>query len=947
MLQLDSEVLRKALFDIEENSYQNLCSLQNTMTNPLAIYTFENIQKELRTFTKDFNKKADLVFFTVNDTQYLKFSLAININTIEDRLERKSKSRENRPYITLKERGEKNRPTAEIFVDRFKIPDEEILITIFEAGIDLYVPSNYFLENSTLNILINKFNNNEPYFNHIIKNSTVDTFIVDVKNENIVLDNKNIKFYKNGLYLTGGVDYNLSVIDTKLYFNFIEDLVITDKIEIINSYHCIYQEDIEEKEDNLISFYRTIMMDLPISVDLIEFYIEGKRYFPRDLDCITPRHFRIKNFNINSSVNIRIMYNSKAITSKNNYTDDILQYFNFITEEEINDVLLYGTGIDVPDYMAMDKIPDIFPPNYFKVKNIDPAKQGKTYPQFIQDSLHDFISVNSNNLRKLINQYSDNNDFYFDITLIDNNIRLDTSQEMGDTNFTTFINPKVVINTKITKYTDFELLFFIDGVKVKQTEVLTFKHLGNTYNYLDYSLVENASSIRIQVLPVYNRNKKYIFLSINEDNINDELYIFNKSNFGIIKNIDDIFVMKKLDDGFSYQNGDYILSENEPSINIVLNNKSIGDIYIIYNSLFFDKFSIENSSFFNEYKNICIYDNYDSNNDIYLPRMSNYTTLVFVSGRELLEGLDFYVSKQKFHPEITKSKLIFKNIPDDEDWIEVFCVEQFREKIDIVDYVESIYGLIFFRKLAFPISLNYLDIYVNGKKVAEDDIELISDKIIRICNFDEINDVAVFSKIKLPSLLFQEFFDTYKDNPSLWQKWLEWAYLDGYLEKTIDEWYKEVNPEIQPLPGDPTIEPIFRFDALINLIAQNLLYGIIPRKLDANINLEFLNNIEYIELMEDPSISEVPLNPNKYNIFYDVKVDCDGTLIPIQQVIKIIINAMLNGDIPATLDINRLLLDYYNSNLENEVYPEELSLLNYNYLLDEDIIIDGNLNIQE
>jgi len=99
--------------------------------------------------------------------------------------------------------------------------------------------------------------------------------------------------------------------------------------------------------------------------------------------------------------------------------------------------------------------------------------------------------------------------------------------------------------------------------------------------------------------------------------------------------------------------------------------------------------------------------------------------------------------------------------------------------------------------------------------------------------------------------------------------------------------------------------------------------------------------------MEDPSISEVPLNPNKYNIFYDVKVDCDGTLIPIQQVIKIIINAMLSGDIPATLDINRLLLDYYNSNLENEVYPEELSLLNYNYLLDEDIIIDGNLNIQE
>lgn len=931
MPQLEFEALRKALFHIYEHSYHNLCHLQSVSTNPYLTYTIVNLNKEKYSFEKDFNKKADLVFFTSNDVQYLKFSLAININVLEDRIERKNKSRVNKPYVTLRERGMQHRPVPEIFIDRLKVPDDEVLFTLFDAGMDIYVPLKYFGEYSRMSIIVNKFSPAYPYFNQTVTGTTDDSFMIQ-PTKKMVADVNNIRFFKNGVFLTPERDYSIVIEeDNRIFFSIIDGLLPTDKIEVNNSHHCVFTETVLDKKDPFIFFPENIMEDLPIYFDAMEVYVDGKRLTGTDINILTARHFSIKDFVEHSTVTVRLSYNLNIITR---YTDDILEYLKHITDpDKIKDIL---SGEDTPPFFSE------FPPPHTSITDIDPSELGMTYEEFVEYMLNHFIIENTENLKRLLSQFFEKNDYYYDMDDIDDRLRDDTSPDLGGVNFTEFDSPRVVFAI-YSKYPDFIPLFFADGKKIKQSEILFIKYLGVLYCYIDYEDVKNANRVRVEIIPIFNRNYNHHILEMTEDNVLDLIYPLDREFFGKIRYYDDILVMKQEGEGCVYlrPNIDYVLEDND-NLDLLIMNKHVGDKYIIYNCSFFDFYYMQPSQLDNEYKNITIYDKYDSTKGIYLPRLTNYTRYIFVSGREMLEGLDFYISNQRMHSGITLSKLIFKNVPKGDDWIEVVCAEQYRQLVDMVDKVNSLYGLVHFKNSKIPISLRYTDIYVNGIKAIEEDIEYIADRIIRVKNFDEVNDVAVFTKLRIPLYLLEDFLNTYGENPSDWEKWLE----DNYVynpdpEIDLDDWIEEHHPEVPPLPGDPDIDPIFRIDAFLNYVGYNLIHGLIPRRLDANKYLSFLNEVEYLELMEDPTLTDIPLDPNK-SILFKVDVDCEGTLVPANEVARLIVNAILSGDLPPSLDVNRLLLDYEGTLLSDKVYPEELILLDQNYEMSEDLVVDAN-----
>jgi hypothetical protein len=947
MIELPLDLLKKALQVMESNTYQNLCLLENSTTNPLAIYRYDVNEKSKYDFHREFNKKADYVVFPKG--KYLKFSFPININTPEDKEERRKRKADKKPYVTLQDRGNLNRPTVEMYIDGIKIPDSEVLLTIFDGGLDLYVPEDYVEGDSCqINLLINKYTGTDRYFNKVESGlSLTKSLMYQNIHSRIELNEDAFKVFKNGLKLSRGLDYNLVVVDRNIFIDFNDFLEKTDTIEVIGSPYCVYTKEYENKEDPLIDFPWDVVENLPISVELLEVYRNGKRIFPQDLKIATARHFVMKEFQKDDKISVRVQYNPKAITDENEYIDDILRYFQFKNRDDIIDIIVNGDyDSQVPP--VPDWIKDIvFPPDYIPIHDVNPGKDGLTYEEWLIETIKEYIKNSSQNMRYLMEQFAGLDDYIYAVDK-DRMLRWDTSKELGEFNFIKFDKPKVVVSIK-TKMKKFEPLVFVNDDKFYRHEVLHITHMGTTYIYVDADLVEDSDILRVRVLPVYNKPQKAYSLEINESNISEFYFRVDKAVFGEIRKPTDILVMKRKGNGFSYLKfGDsYFIEEDEDTnyIRIYIGARNIGDVFFIYNNLFSDyRYHTFNEDLEQRLK--LPYDVLDSTGTYYIPRMSNYAHILFLNREMMIEGLDYYVVTQTAHDDIVYAKIMFKSIPEPNDQLEIYYYEQEKKQLAVIEEVDSEYGLIYLKNLPFPFSLEYMELYVSGIKLGAKDIEILGDSLIRIINPNiprPYRDVVIYTNLQIPMDDIGDFTDVYEENPSKWDDYLEEEYIDGPHD--LDDMFEDVNPDVPPLPIDPDVQPPKkRIDPFLNFIAISLLQGDIPRKLDGNVWLNFVNKIEFAEIMspEDRAKSEIILDTNKNNILIDAIIDVDGTLKPIEEVLEILGNHLENEEFSRLIDPNNEFTDYDKEKMSQYLYAEEIKLATPNVPTTKQFIFDAN-----
>jgi hypothetical protein len=940
MIELSFDLIKKAMFLMEENSYQNLCLLESSTTNPLAIYRYDVDDKKKYYFKKDFNKNAELIVFPKEN--YLKFSFPININTPEDRSDRR-KNGAGYLYMTLQQRGQQNRPTVETFIDGVKIPDAEVLLTIFDGGLDLYVPKKYAKTDSfKINLLINKYTGNDGYFNHFNTSNNGRTVIIsDIDTRNLDLKVDNLKLYRNGLLQNAGTDYEMYIVGQQIFIDYKQYLEKTDVSELVYYPHCIYSRQFSEKADELIDLPESVIKDLPISPELLEVHHNGRRLFSQDIEVLTARHFRIKDFGkSNHNTDIRIHYNPQAVTNANSYMDDILQFFKFKNRQSIVDILLHHLG-EVPDWIKNMK----FPPEYSPVHNVNPYQDGKTYNQWVVETIKKYITTNSQNLRYLLQMFAGLDDFIFRYASVSVMQRNDTRMEMGEFNYTKFDKPKVVFSLK-SKLTNFDLMAFLNDDKLYRSEVLYFNHMGNTYIYVDADKLVDNDTVRVRLLPIFNRPQRAYTMEITEENLGEFFFSVTTETFGTVRDLADIRVMKRKGNGWVFcQLGEHYFVERDGDriIRIYIGSRKVGDVFFIYNSSFFDY----NYHVFKDETDDCLkipFDVLDATRTFYVPRLSNYTHTIFVNRKMYIEGLDYFVSTQMAHADINVAKINFKSIPNPGDKFEIYYYEQNRQKLAAVEKVDSALGLIYLRDLAFPFDLNYLDLYINGRKVTKADIEIISDRLIRIINPDfkpPFIDVVVYSNLQLPTDVFGEYTDVYNDKPKGWDDYIREEYVD---KGRLDDLYDEAFPDIPRLPIDPNLNPRNRMNPLLDRIAKMLISGELKRRLDANIWTTIFNELKFVEIMdkEDKDRPEILIDPNATNILVDTRIDCVSTLKPAEEIISIIGDHLQNGLIPSNIDANEPVPDYDQLPISDLVYEEELALFNPNNHADVGYNFDAN-----
>jgi len=313
-----------------------------------------------------------------------------------------------------------------------------------------------------------------------------------------------------------------------------------------------------------------------------------------------------------------------------------------------------------------------------------------------------------------------------------------------------------------------------------------------------------------------------------------------------------------------------------------------------------------------------------------------------------IEGLDFFISAQDRGADIDLARVIFKAKPALGSTIEIYYVEEQRKQIAAIDHVDSDFGLIYFKNLPFPFSLDYLNIYIDGKKLNADDIEIIADNIIRIINpeFFPIMNVNVETNFNIPIDFIQQYIDVYTENPPKWCDYIKENYLshldeNGVLvvpDLNLDDLYKKYDPVAEPIQiptdeygnpldsnGNPII-PKVRISPFLNYLVKMIHQGNISKKLDANQLLYFLLRTDFIELMDDEELvsKEVTLDSNNSMIDQIAVFDCEGTLKPLDEILKLIGSSVEEGAIDKFIDFNNSIQNYDPVETANYLYEGEV-----------------------
>ena len=904
MIELNKNIMQKSLLEMETNSYRNLCLLEQSTVNPFAYVYIQDIDKT-NIFKYEYNKNAQFVFFRHNNIKYVKFKVSINLNTILDEREKVNGIFNNdTKYSTLKERSLLSRNSIEVYSDGLKVPDENVLLTVLNGSIDLYVPDKYLTsEKPSISLVLNKFSNKKKYYNQYLINVTNKYQKIDFYKD-LVSENKDngIRLYKNGKLVN-----NYSIEEGFLDLSNLS-IQYNDELEIVYRQDIQYKEVIKP-ENKVMCFPKEVLYKKPIYVDNYECYLNGVRQFPKEVKNITSRHFILDNFKKGDIVEHYLTWNDEVLTDKNRYIDDLTQFFDYKFDDAATIINGEYEGY-LPDYIKNIN----FPPEIIKVLNEDREKLGKTLVEFTEEKMKDYIAQNPEFFKYFLrNNVSRASDHYILYDSLDEYTRMNTRTELGDYNYTEFSEPKIVICTnKIGDEPSDIVHVIINGIKVNKSEVLTFTYRNKIYSYVNRSLFTEGCKARVLVFPVYN--DIYHHQIFESDTIT-----INTDNFGYIRELDDILVMKSYENGWIAEKDiTKTLEGNNLIINV--NVYSEGDRFIVYNSSFtLDKsVTLDDSYFIDDQPIKVLYDLYRE--DTYYPMISYYTPLVFKNGKLLIKGLDYEIIGQYHRDNRYYAEIFFMIKCKREDVIDILYNETYFETIGSVDFVNSKYGLVYFQNLPIPFDSGYIDLYVDGNYVDPKNIETISTNIIKVNNVDNLVNIQLQSKLSIPLCSFKKFTNVFLNNPSLWHEYIKRYWIKNCQ---LDVFYKEWNTEGITIVSDPSLSETERINLLANEIAVMLKNGLLPRLINCNTYYDFTNIDSVKELMYDGT-DYIAIDCNNTNYIASLcDINSEETLKSYDEVTEIV--AKYQDDL---IDANKELTD--GSPILKELYYDELKQAYYN-----------------
>ena len=181
--------------------------------------------------------------------------------------------------------------------------------------------------------------------------------------------------------------------------------------------------------------------------------------------------------------------------------------------------------------------------------------------------------------------------------------------------------------------------------------------------------------------------------------------------------------------------------------------------------------------------------------DDFIPYINNSEPIITIDGREQIFGKDYTFINPETNDQVASSYIILKTQPKDESRF-VVQFNSSKTNILIVGYddleIENRYGLVYLSELPYPVSPDYMNIYVNGEKLSSFDIDILSDKLVRFKNITRpIRSILVTTNSQYKNSELQDFIDLYR--PSKFELLLEQIFWNCDPSKKVDANHPDVD----------------------------------------------------------------------------------------------------------------------------------------------------------
>ena len=959
-------------------SYNFLIRLEDESNHPKREYTITNVSKDKYNIsTASYNKNGDLIDLPIVKNGWKKISLSLNLihlNDVKDALEHKFYSKN----LSLEERNKLFRKNIEIYINGVKTDNTLTFMTLFNTDADIYIKNDYFTDEVANVINIVTFECTNKYIRGSFKstvNKTPSYITINSPVKNINLSNNKGKylFYLDGILLYNN-EYEVNVTSNNTFeFKLLIDVNKEYNVDFTYDENIVYRVEKPIKTP-FIGVNDNFLEDLPISIDCIDVYNLGERLPPDStLRVVNCRCFELHNFKISTTepnfISFIISLDPKTIKntpSEYFYTDDAYWFIKWRKKD-------WGVE-DTVDYKNTHRFVmnnDMkYPPKY--ISYLDHMNVEEEFNKYLHDNVLEQIKVNSYSCRHFLEGFTVKDREKINVEDYTKLI-WDANKDNDEFITISFDKPHVCLIKDIS-YDKFDTLIFVNGIKVPKCDI-TYRNIleNRVYIFIPTSYFINKrfpdskkAIIEVEVIPIHNSTPKYYLEILDANDISNYL-IIPKQRLGNVRFSDDIFIYKKVDEGYKLlvKDEDYkVVDDNNTryAIHFINDSVRLNDILCIKNdSYFYYKEELLDVSNNIVNYNFIEMDLYDHTLDTKIPNSTDYSTVLFYNGIRLIEGIHYIYNNINKNKELRRNRIIFKFMPKKNSKVEVYIYEKESLQLFRQLNVKTVHGIIFLGKSEAPYSPEYMDVYLGLRKVEPKDIIMISDRIIMINPYiyaDMLKHVAVYSKFNFKTKYFDPYTKFYKDNISDWENYL----LEKYWipDKSIDDKYdkkiKKENPLIDklfeesknydkeldkdPFPNipkpykpdnedDEIVDDIF--DPLLVYIVTLKRLGELHRLLDFNTYTNKYNRQDLYELMEDPNIKVIGLNANvKLSRLANGNLNAHEWLLSFNERFEKFFNYLKDNNLPLNF-VEWTKEKYESTELVNYLYWEELcSLFNCN-----------------
>jgi hypothetical protein len=704
----------------------------------------------------------------VSDGKYIRlsekeiyFRIPVNMSMI------KNYSQEESFIYHAHTRAKEKKPSLFVFINGYKIPDSEILFYPTRTNADIFIPDKYITPAGCEIIIQKKIFEKYHYVRYYTPKTSSQSISFQTGNDsgyNLNINEKTVIIYIDKKLYTGG--RNVFFVNNKTITIELLQELYNNEIEVIvdeGIKDFFIQTGTAAGNRAVFEIPETYLDSIhgPISKFSCYFYADGKKLSNDAVIQQGRLHFSYA-FNEASTPALALYISDMGCIDDSRY-------------------YLYGSDYYLYNMIGARAISSVF-------------QEGKSNTIF--DGYIDFTEVLSNNealydrnrINALLTELHNfqNPDDKITYLLKDRPYLMRNFLEnYGEKVYTYTINyngtdPYVYIgfNDVYEIGDEFSYEMNINAVHVPSNEYRIIKRdITDVFKINSSVLRVGENTVEIEVIK--NSNLEYIKVEPQHIGFINEANVLTIHSFKKVIDTQDIIVLEKVTRNehpeYRYANESGI--GYRPLTDIEINyNAETKVITIVFHERPENQIIVYNTNFTVSYRYKKTMDS--SVTDITIPIYAGTETepvpfiakgkvTVYAGNDKLLDGIDYYIKHPFNEHSVAGSFIILTRAILPGTLFDIYISGVKANKIiDIPGYfANNPYGLIYLGTLEYPVSLKYLNIYINNRKCTEDDIDILSDKLIRIHSIPvPLYDLSVETKFAINAEYLEPYIALYNED---------------------------------------------------------------------------------------------------------------------------------------------------------------------------------------